>query len=157
MNVNLEDRAREAVFQLARIADEATAIRGCLEKANEQREKSGAKLDQFIAPKGGAPRPDYAPSFFSVGGGDLTIRSGVGSFGDPLPKKARFVIPVFEENGTEKIEAALDRILGVYAATEVWKLTSGQKEGLSYVRRVTLRITEKPSEPGQSEISIEVP
>lgn len=157
MSRDRQDGVEDVVFQLARIANVAAEIKECLEKANEQREKSGAKLDQFIAPKGDAPRPDYAPSFFSVGGGDLTIRSGVGSFGDPLPKKARFVIPVFEENGTEKIEAALDRILGVYAATEVWKLTSGQKEGLSYVRRVTLRITEKPSEPGQSEISIEVP
>lgn len=159
MSRDRQDGVEDVVFQLARIADEAAEITALLKQANEQREKSGAKLDQFIAPKAGVPSIDFSvPSnLFRVGSGDLTIRSGVGSFGDPLPKKVRFVIPVFEENGTEKIEAALDRILGVYAATEVWKLTSGQKEGLSYVRRVTLRITEKPSEPGQSEISIEVP
>lgn len=159
MSRDRQDGVEDVVFQLARIANVAAEIKECLEKANEQREKSGAKLDQFIAPKGDAP-----PKFTFGNSGildlcmpssDLTIRSG--GIGGPPAKAARFVIPVFEENGTEKIKAALDRILGVYAATEVWKLTSGQKEGLSYVRRVTLRITEKPSEPGQSEISIEVP
>jgi hypothetical protein len=149
----------DVVHQLARIANEAADIRECLERANEQREKSGVKLDQFIAPKGDAP-----PKFTFGNSGildlcmpasDLTIRSD--GIGGPPAKAVRFVIPVFKEDWTEKIEAALERILGVYAATQVWKLAKGEKEGPSYVRRVTLRITENPGEPGQSEISIEVP
>lgn len=154
----------DVVHQLARIADEAADIRECLEKANEQREASGGPVGGDIPlPAGDAcPRLDFgsAPSVFSVGGGDLTIRSG--GIGGPPAKAVRFVIPVFECGktgpvGLAGIEAALDRILGPYAAQKVWELTKGEKEGLSYVRRVTLRITETPAEPGQSEISIEVP